>query len=165
MAISVKPITLWRRELRDRPGGLAESLEPLAGAGANVKVLMGYRYPGDPSRAAIELYPVTGSRAVAAAERGGFGEARIPALLVEGDDATGLGHRLSRALADADINLDFVLSQVIGPRFSAVFGFAQQSDAQRAVPLLKKAAGGAPRARATKKSPARRTGARKTRRA
>jgi predicted amino acid-binding ACT domain protein len=152
MAISVKPITLWRRELQDRPGALAESLAPFEDAGAGLTVVMAYRYPGDPGRAAVELFPVTGKRAIAAAERGGFSEANIPALLVEGDDAPGLGHRLSRAAADAGINLDFVVAQVIRGRFSAVFGFAQQEDAQRAIPLFKKSAPRAARPAARKKS-------------
>jgi hypothetical protein len=164
MAISVKPITLWRRELEDRPGALADALAPLADAGASLKVLMGYRYPGDPSKAAVELFPVAGKRAAAAAERGGFSEAGIPALLIEGDDAAGLGHRLARAVADAGINLDFVVSQVVGRRFSAVFGFARQADADRAVPLLKQS-GRAPRTPGTRRSAARKPAVRKRRRA
>jgi hypothetical protein len=160
MAVSVKHIPLWRRELQDRPGALADSLSPLADAGASLKVLMGYRYPGEPGRAAVEIFPVTGKRAATAAERGGFGEAKIPALLVEGDDAPGLGHRMSRAVADAGINLDFVVSHVIGRKFAAVFGFAARDDAERAVPLIRKAAGRAARPAAKKvrsrKSPAKR---------
>jgi hypothetical protein len=139
MAVSVKPITLWRRELQDRPGALADSLEPVSGAGVNVKVLMAYRFPGEPGRAAVELYPISGNRATAAAERGGFGAASIPALLVEGDDAPGLGQRMSRGIADAGINLDFVVAQVLGGRYSAVFGFAREEDARRAADLIKQA--------------------------
>jgi hypothetical protein len=108
MAISVKSITLWRKELQDRPGGLADSLEPLAGVG--LKVVMAYRYPGEPGKAALELYPISGKRTTAAAEGNGLRPAAIPALLVEGDDAPGLGYRMSRAVADAGINMDFVMA-------------------------------------------------------
>ena len=45
MAISVKKITLWRREMDDRPGTLAGVLAPVAGAGASLRVVMAYRYP------------------------------------------------------------------------------------------------------------------------
>ena len=140
MAVSVKPITLWRRELQDRPGALAESLGPLADDRVSIKVLMAYRFPGEPGRAAVELFPVTGRRAVAAAERAGFGSSSIPALLVEGEDAPGLGARLSGAVASAGINLDFVVAQVIGNRYSAVFGFADEEGSRRAAPLMKTAA-------------------------
>jgi hypothetical protein len=150
MAVSVKPITLWRRELQDRPGALADSLAPLADEGVDVQILMAYRFPGEPGRAAVELFPIAGKRATAAAERGGFAAASIPALLVEGDDGPGLGRRLSRAIADAGINMDFVVAQVIGRKYSAVFGFADEDGARRAVPLIKKA-GPAPRAKVRKK--------------
>jgi hypothetical protein len=33
MALSVKKITLWRREMEERPGALAEALAPLAEGG------------------------------------------------------------------------------------------------------------------------------------
>jgi hypothetical protein len=154
MAISVKPITLWRREIEDRPGTLADSLAPLAEAGVDVKILMAYRFPGQPGRGAVELFPVAGKRAATAAERGGFSASSIPALLVEGDDAPGLGHRLSRAVADAGINLDFLVAQVIARRYSAVFGFADADGARRAAPLMKGAS--RPQRRAAKKTKTRR---------
>lgn len=158
MAVSVKSITLWRRELQDRPGALADALAPLADAGVDVEVLMAYRFPGDPGRAAVELFPVTGRRAAAAAERGGFSASSIPALLVEGDNAPGLGHRMSRAVADGGINLDFVVAQVIGRKYAAVFGFAAPEDARRAAALIRKAPGGgrASAARPARRGPGRR---------
>jgi len=140
MAISVKPIALWRREIQDRPGALAESLAPLADASVNVTILMAYRIPGQAGHGAVELFPVSGKRATAAAERGGFSASSIPALLVEGDDSPGLGSRLSRAIAETGINLDFVVAQVVARRYSAVFGFGDEESARRAVAVIKKAA-------------------------
>ncbi len=55
MAIKVKPITLWRSEVEDRPGTLAATLEPLARAGADLKVVMSYHLQGTETRAALEL--------------------------------------------------------------------------------------------------------------
>ena len=160
MAVTVKPITLWRKELQDRPGALADSLAPLTEATVDVQILMAYRFPGEPDRAAVELFPVTGKRATTAADQAGFGASDIPALLVEGDDSPGLGHRLSRAIADAGINLDFVVAQVMGRKFSAVFGFADGQGARSAVSIIKKAtAAGTRRPGAAKP----RTATRKTR--
>ena len=140
MAISVKPITLWRRELQHRPGALADALSPLADGGIDLKVLMAYRFPGDPTRGAVEVFPVTGKRATAAATSGGFTTFALSALLVEGDNAPGLGSRMCRAIADAGINLDFVVAQTLGGKYSAVFGFEAEDGARRAVPLIKSAA-------------------------
>ena len=141
MAVSVKSITLWRRELQHRPGALAESLDPLVDDRVDIKVLMAYRFPGDPSRGAVEVFPVSGKRSTSAAERGGFTPFDLPALMVEGDNVPGMGARMCRAVADAGINLDFLVAQVIGGKYSAVFGFENDAGARQAVSLIKNVAG------------------------
>ena len=138
MAVKVKNVTLWRRDVENRPGALAETLSPLARAGVSLQVVMGYRYPGDEGRAAIEVYPVTGKKATAAAQHAGLSASAIPTLFVEGDDRPGLGHAIARSLADAGINLSFLVAQVIGRRYSAVVGFESETDAKRAAGLIKK---------------------------
>src|SRR5438093_4567617 len=86
MAVTVKRITLWRAEVENQPGVLAAILEPLAGAGADLRLVMGYRFPHMPERSAVELYPVSGKKVIAAATQSGLTEAAdIPCLLVEGD--------------------------------------------------------------------------------
>jgi hypothetical protein len=138
MAITVKKITLWRRESGDRPGLMAETLRPLAAQGTSLKVAMGYRQPGG-STAVIEVSPVSGKKAVAAAQSEGLAASAIPTLLVEGEDRPGLGHALARAIADAGISLDFLVAQVVGRKFSAIFGFGNEADARTAASLIKKA--------------------------
>jgi hypothetical protein len=139
MAVTVKRVTLWRREVDNRPGMLAGTLEPLAGAGADLQVIMGYRFPGHESRAAIEVYPVAGKKATAAAEAGGLSASSIPSLHVEGDNRAGLGYAIAKALADAGINLGFAVAQVVSRRFTAIFGFESDADADRAATLIKSA--------------------------
>ncbi|MBI4263177.1 MAG: hypothetical protein HY657_02275 [Acidobacteria bacterium] len=166
MAVRVKPITLWRAEVDNQPGALARTLEPLAAARANLQVVMGYRLPGDRGRAAIEVAPVAG-RAAAAAQSAGLQAATLAALLVEGDNRPGLGHAMAKALGDAGINIDFLLGQVSGARHTTVIGFDTREEADRAVPLIKRAAAGPrrPAARkAARKSARGRKGARKGRR-
>ena len=148
MAVSVKKTSLWRKEVDNRPGALARSLEPLADAGADLEILMAYSMG---QNAAIEVAPITGKRNTATAERAGFAEARVPAVVVSGDNRAGLGHAFSRAIAEAGINVSFVVAHVVGSRFSSVFGFDSEADADRAIPLLKTAA----TARRTKSASAR----------
>jgi hypothetical protein len=144
MALTVKVITLWRREIENRPGALAGVLHPLATTKADVQVLMAYRFPGDESRGAVELFPISGRKAAAAAADAGLTPASdIPAVIVQGSNRAGLGYRTSRAIADAGINLAFLVAQVVGTKFSAVYGFDSVTDRDRAVKLLKK--GGAER--------------------
>ncbi|HEY3203862.1 MAG TPA: hypothetical protein VGL03_09390 [Thermoanaerobaculia bacterium] len=138
MAIKVKAITLWRHDSANRPGELARVLEPLARAGADLRVVMGYRHPGEETRATIELYPVAGKKAATAAQAAGLSASDIPTLLVEGDDKPGLGHAFARALGDAGINLAFLLAQVIGRKYSAILGFETEADAKKAAGLIRR---------------------------
>ena len=139
MAVTVKKIVLWRKEVENKPGALASGLASLAGAGADLQVLMAYRYPAEESKAAIELYPVTAKKSVAAAQEGGLSASSLPALLVEGDNKPGLGHAIAEAIANAGIDMDFVVAQVIGRKFSAVFGFGSEEDATKSIGLIRKA--------------------------
>lgn len=142
MAVTVKPIKLWRREIENKPGALAQTLEPLAAAGSDLQVVMGYRYPGHEEKAAIELYPIANKKLSTTAAAAGLRDASIAALLVEGDNKPGLGHAITQAIADAGINLDFVVAQVMGRRYSAVLGFDSDADLKKAAPLIKKATAG-----------------------
>ena len=140
MAVTVKNISLWRKEVENQVGTLAHTLEPVTKAGANLQILMGYRYPGEGTRAAIELYPVTGKKASAAASEAGLSASSIPTLLVDGDDRPGLALAIAQVMSEAGINMTFFVAQAVGRRFSAVLGFESETDAKTAAPLIKKAA-------------------------
>jgi hypothetical protein len=140
MPVTVKSISLWRKEVQNQVGVLAHTLEGVSKAGANLRVLMGYRYPGDATKAAIELYPIEGKKVTAAAVEVGLVPSSIPALLVEGDDKPGLGQAIAEAISGAQVNMTFFVAQRIGPKFSAVLGFETEADAKTAAPLIKKAA-------------------------
>jgi hypothetical protein len=137
MSIGIKKIVLWRTEVDNRPGALAAVLEPLAKAGANLKVVMAYRHPGHESKAAIEVYPIAGRKVVAAAALGGLIAAPIPVLLIEGDDKPGLGSSIAGALARVGINLAFFMAQVLEKRYSAIAGFETEEAAKQAAGILK----------------------------
>ncbi|OLD60853.1 MAG: hypothetical protein AUI33_15110 [Ignavibacteria bacterium 13_1_40CM_2_61_4] len=140
MAVQIKPVTLWRVEVPNEPGVLARTLEPLASARADLQVVMGYRFSGDRSRGAIEVAPVSGARATKAAGAAGLSQSGIPALRIEGDNRVGLGHAIASALAEAGINIDFVVAQVSGGRYSAIFGFDNEEALRRAAPILRRVA-------------------------
>jgi hypothetical protein len=138
MAVTVKRITLWRADVENQPGVLARTLEPLARAGADLRLVMGYRFPNAPEHSAIELYPVSGKKPTAAATEAGLSQAAdIPCLLVEGDNRPGLGAAIARGLADAGINIAFLMAQVIGRKFSASIGFDDDDGATRATRIIK----------------------------
>jgi hypothetical protein len=139
MPTSVKRVEVWRTEVEHTPGQLAATLDPVAAAGGDLQVVMAYRLPGEPSKAAIEIYPVSGKQQARAAGSSGLAASPIPVLLVEGDNRAGLGVSYARALAAAGINMSFLVAQVLGRRFMAVFGFESDADAKKAAGIIRKA--------------------------
>src|SRR2546427_12188100 len=97
MAVTVKKIALWRKEVENQPGTLANALAPLANAGADIHVVMAYRFPCAESKAAIELYPVTGEKSATAAAEAGFSASAMPGLPGEGDNMARLGYATTQA--------------------------------------------------------------------
>lgn len=138
MAVTVKKAVLWRRELENQPGTLAEALKPLADAKVNLQVVMGYVLPGDRKSAALEVYPISGAKAEQAAVAGGLAAATaIPCLIVQGDDRVGLAHKMADSLAKSDVNIHFSIIEVIGKKFLGVFGFEDAKQADTAAGVIK----------------------------
>jgi hypothetical protein len=139
MAITVKKTVLWRKELENQPGTLAAALEPLAQTGANLQLVMLYRFPGT-HKGAIEVHPISGRKATASARNAGFSPSSIPVLLVEGDNRAGLSYTVAKALGDSGINVGFLMAQVVGRKYAALCGFENDRDATKAATLIKRAA-------------------------
>ena len=138
MGVKIKKLTLWRTEVDNDPGALAGVLEPLAASKADLKVVMGYRFPGNNRRAAIELAPVSGKKKKEAAGQAGLADSGIPTLSIKGTDKPGLGYKITKALAESGINIDFFVAQVIGKDYSAIIGFDSETDARSAALIIKK---------------------------
>ena len=149
MALTVKKVTLWRAEVAHQAGKLAEILEPLAKAGANLRVVMGYAFPSTPGGAAIEVFPISGKKVTAAARAAGLSASPIACLLAEGDDRPGLGAEMARAIEKASLNISFLMTQTVGRKFSALFGFESDADATVASKAIR--AVGKPSAKARKR--------------
>jgi hypothetical protein len=139
VAVSIRKLTLWRTEVEHRPGALSELLEPLSAAGADLQIVMGYRIPGKKTRAVVEVAPVGTRKLARAAESGGLAPGGAPTLLVVGDNRPGLANRIARALADSGVNIAFLVAQVVGRRYSAVFGFQSEADLDKAVDRIRAA--------------------------
>ena len=139
MAISIKKVTLWRTEVQNKPGALSSVLAPLAEAGADLQVVMGYRHPREKYKAAIEVCPIAGRKSTTAASKAGWDASPISMLLVQGDNRPGLGHAVTQAIGEAEINVLFLVAQVVDARFSAVMGFEDEATSKHATTLIKKA--------------------------
>ncbi len=139
MSVSVKKVTLWRAEVANKPGVLSNVLSPLAEVGADLQVVMGYRYADEESKAAIEVCTVSGKKTTVAANKAGLVASDIPTLLIQGENRPGIGHAIAQAVAAAGINVTFLVAQVVDSRFSAVMGFESEEASKQATTLIKKA--------------------------
>jgi len=139
MALNVNREDVWVASMKDEPGGLAEKLKVLAEAGAELEFLIARRAPDQPGTGVVFLTPLKGARQLAAAKKAGFRKTKhLQSIRVEGKDKPGLGATMTRALADAGINLRGCSAGVVGSRFVAHFAVDTSADATKAVRVLKK---------------------------
>ncbi|OGQ51485.1 MAG: amino acid-binding protein [Deltaproteobacteria bacterium RIFCSPLOWO2_02_FULL_57_26] len=140
MPYSIRKIDVWAAEIEDRPGGLAEKLEALAKAGASLEFIISRRAPDKPGKGVVFLTPVRGAKQTRAAIDAGLGTTdSLHSLRVEGPDRPGLGTKMTRALADAGINLRGLSAAALGRKSVAYFAFDSADDAANAIKLLRKA--------------------------
>jgi hypothetical protein len=138
MALKVTKVDVWAGEMQDQPGGLAQMLEALASARASVDCVIARRQPDRPGFGVAFITPVKGKKAQDSARAAGVSPAQgIATLRVEGSDKPGLGAKIVRAIADANVNLRGVSAAVIGNKFVAYFGFDSADDAAKAAKALK----------------------------
>jgi len=139
MAYTVKKVEVWAGEIADRPGGLADKLAGLSSAGASLEFLISRRAPDKPGSGVVFLTPIKGAKAKRIAKEAGLTTTdSLHSVRVEGPDRLGLGSKMTRALADAGINLRGVSGAALGRRAVTYFAFDTAIDADMAVRILKK---------------------------
>ena len=142
MAVTIKRVELWQTEIRNKPGVLADTLEPLAQTGADLHVVRKYSLPGRSARATVEILPGRAKQAALAARAAGFSLSPTPVLMVEGDNRPGLAYAVANTIAWAGISVRFLSAQVVGHRYSALVGFKTADEAKKAAALIRKVATG-----------------------
>lgn len=161
MDVTVRRATLWSTEKPNTPGTLASALGPLADHGVDLGLVMGYSTQ-DKSRASVEVSPVDGAAAKRAARQAGFTSSGYPCVSVMGANKPGLGRHIAASLADAGININFFVAQVVGNQYAGMFSFEAESEADLAVKIIRQAiAQFSERGAAKKPAPVRRSAARR----
>jgi hypothetical protein len=138
MDFKVTKVDVWAGQIDDRPGALAEKLEALGNARANLEFVIARR--DTPGNAVVFIAPLKGGAQIRAAKKAGLAKtASLHSLRLEGPDRRGLGALITLALADAGINLRGLSAAALGRRHVTYFAFDSAEDARRAGPILKKA--------------------------
>jgi hypothetical protein len=138
MNLTVTKVDVWAAHIEDKPGSLAKLLGALAGAGASLECVIARRDPSKTGKGVAFLTPVQGANVRKAAKAQGLVPAeKLATLKAEGNDAPGLGFRITSAIADAGVNLRGVSGAVVGRKFVVYLGFDGNTDAAKAARALK----------------------------
>ena len=140
MKLKVSRIDVWAAMIEDKPGGLANKLEALAGAKADLEFVLARRTPEHGAgQGVVFISPVKTTDQEKRAVDLGFTETdALHSVRVEGADTSGMGAKLTRALATAGVNLRGLSATSLGRHFVAYFAFDSETDAEKAVSILDK---------------------------
>ncbi|MFW6059588.1 MAG: ACT domain-containing protein [Phycisphaeraceae bacterium] len=140
MAMDVSKVDVWAVGIDDRPGALHDKLQPLADAGANLAFVIARRSHKNPDREAVAfITPLTGARQINAAKNAGFAKTdQMHTLRLEGEDRPGLGAELTRALAEANVNLHGLAAAALNGRLVVYLSFDSSDEANKAARILRK---------------------------
>ena len=123
MRLKVSRTDTWAAAIDDRPGGLADKLAALAAAGANLEFIIARRAPEQRGSGVVFVTPLKGAKQIKAAEAAGFQRTEsLHSLRVQGADKPGTGAKLTRALAEAGINLRGLSAAALGKRYITASG-------------------------------------------
>lgn len=136
----VERVDVWAATIQDSPGGLADVLDALREAGADLRSIIARRSPEDPGKGVVFVTPLQGDREISAAAQVGFNVAQsLHSVRIMGQDRPGIAAELTRKLADGGVNMRGFSASVIGTQFVAYAAVDSADDANRAIAILQKA--------------------------
>ena len=139
MALTVSKVDVWAADIRDRAGGLAGTLGPLAAAGANFEFIIARRRPEARGHGVVFVTPLKGAKQLRTAKAVGFKKTdTMHSVRVEGPDRPGLAAVLTNALAEAGINVRGFSAAAIGRKCVVHLALDTAADARKAMTRLRK---------------------------
>jgi len=137
MNMIIERAHVWVASLDDQPGGLAEVLQPLKGAGADLDFIIARRTAEQPGKGVVFVTPLRSDREIAAAADLGFNLANsIHSVRVQGQNRAGLAADLVQTLATAGLGVRGLSAAELGTRFVMYIGFDSEADADQALRVL-----------------------------
>lgn len=140
MAVEISKVDVWSGEIKDRCGGLAEKIEAVAEAGANLEFVIARRAPDKPGSGLVFMAPLRGAAQIEAAKAAGLAkDPKVYTLRLEAPNRLRLGAKITRAVADAGINMRGLSGTALGRRCAIYLAFDSSVHAEKARRALKKA--------------------------
>jgi len=140
MDLLVERVDVWAATIQDRPGGLAEVLDTLREAGADLQFVIARRAPEKPGTGVVFVTPLQNDREIRAAAQVGFNVTQsLHSVRIMGPDKPGVAAELTAKLAEGGVNLRGFSASVIGRQFVAYLALDTQAEADKAKAILEKA--------------------------
>jgi len=136
---TIKKFSIWSTEIDDVAGSTTGLYRILADAGADIEFSLS-RPLGDKSeKAVLFLAPIKGKEQEEAARQADFKlRSDVVGVQVQGPSRVGGNFRLTAALAHEDLTVRALVTTVDGNRFTTIFAFRNDADADRGVKVLHK---------------------------
>jgi hypothetical protein len=139
MKLKVSRTDTWAATLKDQPGSLADKLNALGKAGANLEFIIARRTPERSGGGVVFATPLKGAKVLKAAQAAGFQKsASLHTLRVEGRDEPRVAARIGQALAQAGLNLRGLSGAALGKNYVIHIALDSEADAAKAAKALKK---------------------------
>jgi len=139
MKLDVTRVDVWSASIEDKPGMLAQKLETLSEAGADLEFVIARRSHEKPGTGVVFVTPIKGAKQVKAGRSAGFEKTNsLHSLRILVSDKPGVGAQLTKQIAEAGINLRGFSGAAIGGRAVFHLAFESQEDANNAMRCVKK---------------------------
>jgi len=139
MDLLVERADVWAAPIEDKVGGLADLLDTLRSAGADLQFIIARRAAEKSGSGVVFVTPLQSDREIRLAAQVGFNVSQsLHSVRVMGPDRPGVAADLTQKLAKGGINLRGFSASVIGTQFVAYIAFDSPGDANKAMELLRK---------------------------
>jgi len=136
---SIKKFPIWSVEVDDVAGATTGLFKVLADAGADIQFALGRPKSDKGGDAILFLAPIKGKEQEAAAREADIRpRPDVVGVQVQGPNRVGGNFKLTAAIAHANLTVRALVTTVDGDRFTAVFAFNSEKDADEAVKVLNK---------------------------
>lgn len=143
MAYRITREDVWAGEIEDRSGGLAEKLEQVSKAEANLEFLIARRAAEKPGTGVVFMAPLRGEASARAARQAGLTQwTSSLTLRIEGPDRPGLAALVASTVAGLDISMRGVSGAKLSDRSVFYLAFDSPEDAGNALEALNEALNG-----------------------
>jgi len=139
MKLEATRVPVWAAAIDDQPAALAQKLEALTEAGADLEFILARRAPDDPGQGVVFVSQLKGRKQLKAAAEAGFCRTdALHSIRIVGKDRPGIGTAITRAVAELGVNLRGYSGSVIGSRFIGYVALDDVDETAKVVRVLRK---------------------------